>query len=146
MCVLLAFSVSVEQSKNTQLLNIFTQGTCEFFVPKNKNLTLPSCASVTSSGLNYFVKVDLSLAGYVQNQLNNIQAITVVGQGDFEQVLNQLKARVITKEIVQDKQHVFAYSPYFNAFIVKQNKKCNVHMVVEQNQIFVGVPALVGSY
>lgn len=145
LCVLMACSVRVEE-KNNKLFALFQQGMCEFFVPSAQNQTIPTCASVITSGNHFFVRVDLSLATFVQSQLNSIEGVTVIGAQNEQSVLTALKAKVCKRQQILGKEHIFAFSPYFDAFIVTNGKKTNVHLVVDATQIFVGVPIVYGSY
>lgn len=143
--VLLSFALHFD-NKTLPLFNFYQKGTCEFTVIKDTNKNIPSFASSVSCGENLFVKADLPLGGYLQKHLNDILGVTIFVKDDLSNVLKNLQVKICKSELQNNNTHIFGFSPLFEKTIFIGGKKCNIHIVVQTEQLIVGYPIILGSY
>jgi hypothetical protein len=135
------------QGVQKNLFLLFNDYKCELFVKANSGKSVPSFASVANSGAYMFVGAESALGGYLVNYFgSDVIGITVFTYEPLEQVLIKLQAKIASSEQIENTTHYFGFSPLFNNFIITKNKKTNVHIVVQENQIVIGVPVIYGSY
>lgn len=143
--VLVAFALYFD-NRTLPLFNFYQEGTCEFTVLENTNKNIPSFAKVNTCGQNSFVKADIALGGYLQKQLNDILGVTIIVNDELSNVLENLQVKICKSELQNENTHIFGFSPLFSKSIFIGGKKCNIHIVIQNDQIIVGYPIILGSY
>lgn len=64
----------------------------------------------------------------------------------LEEILKLIKADVVRKEIVCDREIFYCYSSQTNNYVVEDNKKINYQIVFNNGKIVIGTPLILGSY
>lgn len=145
LCVLLSFALYFNKQP-LPLFNFYQDGVCEFAVKANTNKILPSFVQDTQNGENLFVKAPLKLGDYLQKNLNDILGVTIIINEREENVLKNLQVKICKTEKQNDNKHIFGFSPLFEKAIFIENKKCNIHIVVQSDRLVIGYPIVLGSY
>lgn len=145
MLVFMSCAFSFENAKPF-LQEISSSGTCEIYAKANTNSNLPSFVSINRSGEDIFAKADIKLLGYLMGQMHDIKGVTVFVQEDLQKVINQFQIRICDITMMESSKHIFGFSPYLKQFVFIKNKKCNIHIVQNENNLVIGTPIIFGSY
>lgn len=123
-------------------------GTHSFYASKDcKATNLTS----TKNGAGYILSAKTKNASLVQDCLDNnfVAGESFCFDGDekdIKYILKRLSATIKRKEVFDEFELFYAYSPKFYSYITIDNKKINVQIAKNKNTITVGTPIIFGSY
>ncbi len=92
-------------------------------------------------------KVACSFSSFLEiSKKHNYSGITFETKSGSDEILQNLNAKIISLQTLENKRIIYAYSPNFDKHIMLNNQKCNIEIVFENNKNLVGIPLLLGSY
>lgn len=92
-------------------------------------------------------KAKCSFSNFLQIKKNyNYSGISFETKCTLDEILENLNAKTLSFQTLENKKIVYAYSPNFEKYVMVGNQKCNIEIVFENNKNLVGIPILLGSY
>lgn len=64
----------------------------------------------------------------------------------LEEILKLIKADVVRKEVVSDREIFYCYCPQISNHVVDNGKKVNYQIVFNKDKVVIGTPLILGSY
>ena len=92
-------------------------------------------------------KICCTISDFLKLEKNyDYLGISFETEKDLKTILKILNGKIISTQNIENKKIIYAFTNKFEKFVVFNNKKCNIEIVLEQNHNLVGMPLLLGSY
>lgn len=89
---------------------------------------------------------------YITPYQSDIRKSKVLGESfvcdasNFERLLKTLKADIVKKETIEGRFIVYAYTAHNRNYVTLQNNKVNLQICINDEQMTVGWPLILGSF
>lgn len=101
------------------------------------------------NGIGCYIMPNIDIVGkYISN--TNFDGIEFRSNISENEILKNLNAKIIKKQSIllnnEEKIIIYAYTNKFNKFVMLENQKVNVQILVSNSENTVGLPLILGSY
>lgn len=104
---------------------------------------------IFKNGIGCYIMPNIDIVEqYISNtNFDGIEFQTSISESN---ILQNLNAKIIKKQSIslnnEEKLIIYAYTNKFNKFVMLENQKVNVQIVVSNSENTVGLPLILGSY
>lgn len=104
---------------------------------------------IFKNGIGCYIMPNIAIVGkYISN--TNFDGIEFTTNISASNILQNLNAKIIKKQSIllnnEEKLIIYAYTNKFNKFVMLENQKVNVQILVSNSENTVGLPLILGSY
>lgn len=72
--------------------------------------------------------------------------ILYLKNSNTDYITKKLQMLILNEENIEDKKVLYGYTPFYKDSVYIQNKKVNVEMILDQDEIIVGFPMILSGY